>query len=473
MMSARNDVERPARGAELRGGSRAIAAALLAGLLASACGESERELVNSQAGIVGPAAEQEAPPVADEKTAPAVNEADHNRQPEAAALASRVTFCRIPDPSVPSSAFEIFEAPPNERGDYWVRYTCREACSDWRDCTAPAHLQDGGEMIMHGRAPDRPKPALAFVVDDMGGHLVFSEDGDKTVFIHAGAGGTRHYAEVAEAVERHSDARTAMVRWDTGFVGDAVQPPFEEPVRWGWYSRTTPEGTTIPELNRRVAAIMAWTHEHLSGEAMFATMGCSMGTNATFMPVLWHGLDPVVDYQLFVGGPNMWDLNAQCGRRHYEEGHCDLDPTVECREDADCAALGSDAHCRMPRPYVEINEIFDTFANHVHATDACDIAAAGPQTEPYPPFDDSSMAYVEGGDWTVDHPVDFIVNVGGDLTETSGGGDRYWALGDFMYIFNRIEPAENRTWRAIPDSDHCDAMTSGNGVDLLLERMDL
>jgi hypothetical protein len=53
---------------------------------------------------------------------------------------------------------------------------------------------------------------------------------------------------------------------------------------------------------------MEWSHENLAGPAMFGTLGCSMGTNATFGPVLWHGMDPIVDYQLFVGGPNMWDL---------------------------------------------------------------------------------------------------------------------------------------------------------------------
>ena len=327
-------------------------------------------------------------------------------------LATRISICKIPDPRVPSSAFTIFNSERNEHDDYWVRYECKETCSQWQQCQAPAYLNDNGELITHGRKPDIPKKALAFVVGGMGGQLVFSEDGDKTVVIHAGSGGTRFYVDVARVLEERSSARTAMVRWEKGVIGSAVQPPFAGPVHWGWYSRTAAEGTTVRALNSRPASIIAWVHEHLAGDAEFGTWGCSMGTNATFGPVLWHGLDPIIDYQLFVGGPNMWDLNAQCGRRRYTEGYCDLDGTTSCKNDGDCALLGAGAHCRMPRPYREIDKVFDGFANHVHATTACQIAQADETTQPYPAFDQSSMAYIESADWEIDHRVDFLVNLG-------------------------------------------------------------
>ena len=308
----------------------------------------------------------------------------------------------------------------------------------------------------------------------MGGQLVFSDDGNKTVVIHAGAGGTRFYVDAARVLEERSTARTVMVRWEKGFVTTTVQPPFPGPVHWGWYSRTAEEGTTIRALNSRVASIIAWTHEHLSADAAFGTWGCSMGTNATFGPVLWHGLDPIIDYQLFVGGPNMWDLNAQCGRRQYTEGYCDMDGVTACENNADCAALGNDARCRMPRPYAEIDKVFDIFANHVHATTACRIAVADATTQPHPAFDQSSMAYIESADWVVDHRVDFLVNVGAEQGEFPAfGGDEYWGLGDFPFIFNRIEPVENKQWHAYPNSHHCDGMKSGAGHDLIISRMGL
>lgn len=434
-------------------------------LLALGCSERAAEEV------------QTAPPPAAESAAVAPAEPAASSAPakieDAAALAAEITVCAVPDPQVPSSAFEIFNAPADESGDYWVRYTCKQVCDDWRACQVPAFTEDNGEAIMHGRAPDRPKQALAFVVDGMGGQLVVSEDGEDTVFIHSGAGGTRFYAQVADSLERQSSARTAMVRWEKGFVGNVVRPPFPAPVQWGWYSRTTEEGTNIRALSGRVASLMAWVHENLSAGNDFGTMGCSMGTNATFMPVLWHGLDGIVDYQLFVGGPNMWDLNAHCGRREYQAGHCDMDGVTPCTSSADCTGLGAAAQCRMIGPYTNINVVYDQFANHIHKTRSCEILAAGPEAIPEPLFDESSMGYVADADWNVDHRVDFLVNFGRETNESGIGGDEYWALGDFMYVYGKIEPAENKAWHAYPDSNHCDAMTTGPAVELVIERMGL
>ncbi|MEJ8566414.1 hypothetical protein [Elongatibacter sediminis] len=457
----------------VRTGVGAAAAILLILLGATGCSES------------APPAESAGPESTENRTAPDTQTA---AEPETAAsapapastgeaaaaeLADLVTICRVPDPANPSSAFEVFRSEPDDTGDYWVRYSCRESCDDWRACRVPAVMEDGGPAIMDGRDPGRQKSALAYVTGDMGGHLTLSADGDTTVFIHTGAGGTRYYAEVAADLERRSSARTAMVRWESGFVGEAVVAPFPAPVHWGWYSRSTPEGTTIPALNRRVASIIAWSHRELSEEHVFATMGCSMGTNATFMPVLWHGLDPIIDYQLFVGGPNMWDLNAHCGRRQYDRGYCDLDGVTECHTDADCKTLGAAARCVSPRPYREINALYDTFANHVHKTTACDIRGADENSEPWPAFNASSMRFADDGDWQIDHRVDFLVNVGIEQSDTVFGGDFYWALGDFPFVFNRIQPAENRQWHLYPNSEHCDAMTSGDSVSLIVERLGL
>ena len=76
------------------------------------------------------------------------------------ALAGLISICTIPNPEVPSSAFTIFNAEPNARNDYWVRYECKETCTEWQQCLAPAYLNDKGEPIMHGRHPELPKKAL-------------------------------------------------------------------------------------------------------------------------------------------------------------------------------------------------------------------------------------------------------------------------------------------------------------------------
>lgn len=386
-----------------------------------------------------------------------------------------LTVCEVPNPVVPSSAFDIFNSSPDERGDYWVEYQCKKICNDWQACLVPAYSDDGGTLIPDGRQPDQSKQALAFVIDGMGGHIALNNSGEKTVFIHTGAGGTRYYLKPADTLEKKSNARTIMVRWEKGYIADYFQPPFPGPISWGWFSRSSEPGTNLRELNKRVASLMDWSHENLAGEAMFGSLGCSMGTNATFGPVLWHGLDPVVDYQLFVGGPNMWDLNTQCARRPYDKGFCNLDATTACTRDSDCKRVGAEARCAIPGPYTTIDETFNYMPNHVHATDACDIRASDNATAPYPPFDLSSMAYATPADWQVDHKVDFLVNLGAKQTtsyKTGLGGDEYWAFGHFPYIYDRIKPDSNKQWQAIPNTHHCDAMFS-EALDLIKIRMDL
>ena len=373
-----------------------------------------------------------------------------------------IVFCEKPKPEVPSSAFEMFQSESAGASGYWVHYECKKACEDWRQCLVPAYADDHGDLITDGRQPDSAKQALAFVVDGMAGHVAISNGGDKTVFIHTGAGGTRYYLKPADTLEKMSSARTIMMRWEKGYTSPIVQAPFTKPITWGWYSRTSAEPTNIKDLNKRVASVMAWSHDNLSDSEMFGTLGCSMGTNATFGPVLWHGLDPIIDYQVFVGGPNMWDLNAQCGRRRYQQGFCDMDGVTPCEEDNDCRSVDQVAQCFKPDRYTTIDLLFNQLPNHIHVTDACDIRASDLFTVPYAPFDESSMGFASGADWTIDHQMDFLVNLDAAQGKTYEelGGDEYWALGHFPYVFNRIQPAENRRWRSVPDSHHCDAMYS-------------
>ena len=208
---------------------------------------------------------------------------------------------------------------------------------------------------------------------------------------------------------------------------------------------------------------------------MFGTLGCSMGTNATFGPVLWHGLDPIIDYQLFVGGPNMWDLNAQCRRRHYTKGYCDYDASRACTADSDCRAVHDKAQCAIPSHYTTIARLFAQLPNHIHVTDACDIGGSDENTAAFADFDSSSMAYAEGADWEIDHKMDFIVNLDAEqgVTRQQGlGGDEYWALGHFPPVYNRIKPDKNKRWRAIADSHHCDA-TFDEALEVIQQEMGL
>ena len=389
----------------------------------------------------------------------------------AEALAAQVQICRTPDPAVPSSAFTLAKSTPDENGDYFVNYGCKQACADWRECLVPAYKDDGMELLTQGRNPDEPKLALAYVVDDMAGHLALTPDGDKTVLLHSGAGGTDYrYAEYVPELERQAPVRSVMVRWEKGFTAPDFDPPFRGRINWGWYSRTGDEATNVYELNKRVAAIIAWVHENLAGDGAFATAGCSMGSNATFLPRLWHGLDPIIDYQLLVGGPNNWDFNAHCSRRQYTRGHCDADGASVCSTDNDCAALAPGGKCRMPGSYAHFGVTYEIFANHVHKTDACDYSLEG-ELEPYPPFDDSSMAFRPEADWEPDHRIDLVANINRSMEDPRGGGDEYFSLGEFTYAFTRLKPEENKQWHVLPETGHCEAWSSGYAIDLLVKRL--
>jgi hypothetical protein len=385
-----------------------------------------------------------------------------------------VEFCQVPDPEVPSSAFDIHHSETKKDSGYWVRYQCKQSCPDWRQCLVPAYSADKGELLINGRQPDEAKQALAFVIDGMGGHIALTKGGNKTVFIHTGAGGTRYYAKPAATLEQRSSAKTVMMRWEKGYTASVVQPPFTQPITWGWYSRTSGKASNIKELNKRVASIIAWSHDNLSNSALYGTLGCSMGTNATFGPVLWHGLDPIIDYQLFVGGPNMWDLNAQCGRRQYTEGFCDVDGVTACKSDNDCRDVGEDARCKAPGKYTTIDKLFEQLPNHIHVTNACDIRATDDLTQAFAPFDSSSMGFSAGADWEIDHPMDFLVNLGAKQGDSYKelGGDEYWALGHFPQVFNKIKPDTNKSWTAIPDTHHCGAMFN-EAIELIKSRMGL
>ena len=394
-----------------------------------------------------------------------------------AELAADMQFCRIPDPTNPSSAFNVSKSEVTSydntwMDNYWVQYTCKETCTDWRECAAPAHEPDG-DPIRDAREPDGQKQALAFVTDGMGGHIAFSSEGDEnSIYFHGGAGGTTFYSEIANYFEERTSAKTVMVRWEGGFRPSSPDGEMDFPWSWGWYSRTSAGATDVPALNRRVASTMAFTSQNLSGSGGFNTMGCSMGTVATFGPVLWHGLDDLIDYQVLVGGPPMYDMNAGCNMETYTEGFCDLDANVACTTNADCASAGETAVCSVPTQVsIPHFSLYQSLANHVHATNACRDGV----TEPYAPFDASGMKYATDGDWDIDHSIDMFVDVQvqQDFEKGQGGGDEHWGLGHFGPVFldmNMAEGSEKR-WIAVKDSNHCESFENEEMLQIMLSNL--
>ena len=384
--------------------------------------------------------------------------------------AEDLQICKPQDPQNPASAFDITKSAADENGDYWVAYRCKEACADWRQCQAPAHSAKG-EALMEG---DAPKQALAFVVDRMGGHLAFTarQGGDKTLLLHEGSGGTDFMSRLSGQVEDASDAKVVMVRWDAGYTDTANSLPIE----WGWFTRTSAPPAQMPDLTRRVASVVAWVHENLAGPADFGTVGCSMGTQATLGATYWHEVDEVVDYQLMVGGPGLWDINAGCGLRRYPSGFCDLDARRACSSDADCRHLSERSQCNRPSP-IPMAWMYESVVNHVHATQACNLMAADSSSGAYGPFDESSLAFAQG-DWDFNLNIDFQMDIWApqDFANNSIGGDENWGMGQAMRVFNSIRSAAGleKNWRTTADASHCEAMAKGDqALQLLMAGMNL
>ena len=400
--------------------------------------------------------------------APVESDAKRN----AAELADLVQVCEIPAAATPAAAFEVERGEPDAAGDYWVRYSCKRACEDWRQCATPAHDPRSGETIEHIRQPGLPKQQIAFVADAMGGHLAFSTDGaagDKTLFLQSGGGGTDYLPGVADMIEEQTTVRTVMSAWADGFMISTPYVTGDE--GWGWLSRPSAAPAGHKQLTRRMAAIIAWSHEHLTGGGMFGTAACSVGTNATFGPVYWYGLDDIIDYQLLTGGPFIWDINAGCGRRKYELGYCANDGVTRCTENDQCGGQGN--YCDFTSVMGSGDEfLYEAFANHPLATDACHILDAARNDEPYAPFDANSMAFTEG-DWEVDHEIDLVVDLGGKNELDGERDDSYSQMGHFFPIFNAIQPARNRHWTAFHNSYHCQSFDKGWSIGLIIDGMAL
>ena len=380
-------------------------------------------------------------------------------------LAADVRFCAVPDPKVPSSAFVIEQGEPDGDAGWWVHYQCKEVCDDWRQCKVPAVELDNEATIYNARQPDMPKSALAFVIDGMGGHVAWTEDGDNTLILHEGGGAPVYYTIPAAKLEQRTSLKTVMVRWEGGY-GQS------EAFNWGWFTRSAEGPSTVPGLNRRVAGIFAWIHENLSANQRFGTMGCSIGTTATLGPVVWHGLDDIIDYQLLSGGTPMGDVNALCGRREYTSGFCDRDGVTTCTSNADCS--GQDNLCSFAQPITE-TWAFEEVINHVHATNpgACRVADVTGDTRPYPPFDQSSFA-ISAKDIEIDHRVDLVVNLRGELDWSDPeniqiGGDEHWGLGSYLLAYNHIQPRE-RSYLAL-DGHHCGNDFTEEAINLVISGM--
>ncbi len=345
-------------------------------------------------------------------------------------------------------------------GEGWVNYTCSAECGeDWTRCIYTSNVTD---------AKGRPLYMLAFAVDGAGGefrwNLPYENEYKAALLTHSGGGGTAFVGDQQEPARNMLDELekagllAAGIKWQSGAVVSNAPT--------GWYSLSQAnEKSTYYEKTKRAAAAIRWVHDSLIPASLrFGTMSCSGGSVATYSSVYWHGLDDQLDYQLVGGGPPAaWDGNAVCtGQAGTGEpvGICERNPEKACTSDAEC---GSSSKCAFPRQgrnivaSVMVSGVKNQI-DYVHGlTNTCVAGKADPA------FDASSYR-TTAGDAAFDHPVDFVVDIGGGPYDTAFATDTEltvtYTAGRTYSSIATTDP-QGKKW-LIHTGDHCSWLGDGS-----------
>jgi hypothetical protein len=361
---------------------------------------------------------------------------------ETAALPA-LQFCRVADPSNLDAAYRTTQ------GSDWVSYACVTPCADWTTCTFNVVSPQGG-AIRSSRG-NLQIQGLAFVVDGIGGHFAFTPDGGDVVVTHAGSGGTSLFNSFDRQLQLQSNLRTVSLGWEHGtsaiFNGG------------GWFTRNSAQPTSVRALTVRAAAAIRWVKDNFAAGHRLGTVGSSMGTASTFGAHVWNGLDSIIDYQMLIGGPGFWDVNAGCGRVHTSAGHCDVDvaactgnPNSDFGND-DPACGPATNNCRVPTVMAPTatGSAYNDAINYVGVTTACTPMATSSRDAT---LDVSSLA-VTVPSWSFHGRVDFVADEGGAQPPNA---DQGMGEGHMMAIFARIQSAKG--WTDNEGTHHGDAWNS-------------
>ncbi len=314
-----------------------------------------------------------------------------------------------------------------------VAYSCATPCSDWTTCTFGLSSAAGPTMSARG---DQMQ-ALAFVVDGMGGHIVFTPDGTDVVLTHAGDGGTSVFNPFDLQIQMLSDLKTVSLGWEKGTPNILAGG--------GWFTRKDATPTSTRGQAARPAAVIQWVKDNFAQGQKLGTVGSSMGTAATFGAHVWYGLDSIIDYQMLIGGPGFWDVNAGCGRVHTSEGHCDEDASA-CTGNANSSYGNDDPfcgtsttnNCRVPTVMAPTaaGSAYNSVINYVAMTTACVNMANDSRDSS---LDDSSLAMTVS-DWNFRGRIDFVTNEGGTQPPNA---DQGMGEGHMMAIYTQIQSAKS------------------------------
>jgi hypothetical protein len=313
---------------------------------------------------------------------------------------------------------------------------CASRCTDWRQCTRETTARGVAQL------------ELDYVVDEdgqgrgFGGTLRFTRTGSRrrVVMFHKGGSGT-------DWVEDFLPGRVEAAG------GIAVQPKWVQ-AGTGWFARPA-SGSRLERslfgVSQRVAAVMRWVGANVAQGERFATVGCSGGSIATYYPRHWHGLDPLLSYQLLAGGPVMSKIEWACRGSAPTFGRCTLAPERACQRAQDCAAGGGGTCSPWEWGPGVIMSAVRVSMDHLHAVEtngARDCLLKRPQPAfAVSDFDDPRRPV----DSQNEHPIDFMMNVGG----SAQSDDDLAVLASGAAVFSGL--LGPRTW-SVEAGTHCDAL---------------
>jgi hypothetical protein len=373
-----------------------------------------------------------------------------------------------------------FRPPVRGTSNGWqyVKYQCLSSCTPANLATCGhVFLDSSGTPITYTRNGQTfSMQSVEFVVDDMGGSLIYSPDGDptKTVLFHGGVGGTASGGTpLSTQILNHTQAKVVWISWLDGATHVFLSG------KAGWFTRKDATGVTIKTQSKRPATVIRWVHDNLAAGNALGTAACSMGTVATLSPAVWWQSDTYFKYQQFVGGPANWDVNASCGKAPPPTtGFCDSDPLRVCSATQLCS--GPDDTCN--RPSDPMADEFYKFMTYLAGIDLNNkFACHNGDPTPYAPYNGSSFnPQLNSGTFALGHPIDFLTD---ERTEQPGPAcvnlppdDHCMGLGSIESVFQKIAttpPSFLMNWSDNGMGDHCQSWADGLGLSWLVTGMRL
>jgi hypothetical protein len=363
----------------------------------------------------------------------------------------------------------------SNNGWQFISYTCVSSCTptNLANCSHVFLDVNGSPLTYTRNGQTRSMRSVEFVVDNMGGSIVYSPDGEaaKTVVFHGGVGGTAYGGTpLSTQLLNNTQAKVVWISWLDGAAGVFNSG------KAGWFSRKNATGVTIKTQSKRPATVIRWVHDNLAGGNPIGTAGCSMGTVATLAPGVWWQSDSYFKYQQFIGGPANWNVNASCGKGNpIATGFCDSDPQRACNTSLDCANV--DDTCNRPSDDMA-QEFYDFMTYLAGISISNQFACHKGDPTIYPPYNGSSFdPQLNPGTFAFSHPVDFLTDerTGQSCTHMPPD-DHCMGLGSEELVLNAIvagSPLITTHWNDSSMADHCQSWKDGTGLSWLKVGMGL